>query len=170
MFSQVDVCPQSASWLLVHWSSLFRRGRYASYWNSSLLIFFCRSAFLFRYGRDQSVHCKSHQENSSVFYLNFSFLYFSIRVEQSGRKSHSAAKWPDKPSSAQLTASDASACATTSTSRARATQNENQRTLHTTHASRMLSHRGDHTRRRWNVGKYNTQQTLYGYASSWKAQ
>ena len=37
MFSQVSVCPQLASWLLVHWSALLRRGRYASYWNAFLL-------------------------------------------------------------------------------------------------------------------------------------
>ena len=30
---------QSASWLLVHCSSLLRRGRYASYWNAFLLKF-----------------------------------------------------------------------------------------------------------------------------------
>ena len=30
------VCPQSALWLLVHCSSLLRRGRYASYWNAFL--------------------------------------------------------------------------------------------------------------------------------------
>ena len=29
-------CPQSASWLLVHCSSLLQRGRYASYWNAFL--------------------------------------------------------------------------------------------------------------------------------------
>ena len=34
MFSQ---CPQSASWLLDHCSSLLWRGRYASYWNGFLL-------------------------------------------------------------------------------------------------------------------------------------
>ena len=37
MFSQVPVCPQSASWLLGHCSSLLWRGRYASYWNAFLL-------------------------------------------------------------------------------------------------------------------------------------
>ena len=37
MFSQVSVCPQSASWLLVHCLALSRRGRYASYWNAFLL-------------------------------------------------------------------------------------------------------------------------------------
>ena len=36
MFSQVTVCPESASWILVHDSSL-RRDRYASYWNAFLL-------------------------------------------------------------------------------------------------------------------------------------
>ena len=33
MFSQVSVCPQSASWIL----ALLRRGRYASSWNAFLL-------------------------------------------------------------------------------------------------------------------------------------
>ena len=37
MFSQVSVCPQSASWLFGHWSSLLRRGWYATYWNAFLL-------------------------------------------------------------------------------------------------------------------------------------
>ena len=32
-FTGVSFCPQSASWLLVHCSSLLRHGRYASYWN-----------------------------------------------------------------------------------------------------------------------------------------
>ena len=36
MFSQVFVCPQSASLLLVHCWSLLWRGRYASYWNAFL--------------------------------------------------------------------------------------------------------------------------------------
>ena len=30
MFSQLSVCPQLASWILVHCSALLRRGRYAS--------------------------------------------------------------------------------------------------------------------------------------------
>ena len=34
MFSQVSVCPQSASWLLVHYSALLRRRHHASYWNA----------------------------------------------------------------------------------------------------------------------------------------
>ena len=38
MFSQVSVCPQSASWILVHCSALLRRGRYAFYWNAFLLV------------------------------------------------------------------------------------------------------------------------------------
>ena len=37
MFSQV-FCSQSASWLLVHCSSLLWRGRYASSWNAFLFI------------------------------------------------------------------------------------------------------------------------------------
>ena len=37
MFSQVSVCPRSASWLLVHCSAL-RRGRYASYSNAFLSV------------------------------------------------------------------------------------------------------------------------------------
>ena len=37
MFSQVSLCPQSASWLLDHCSSLLLGGRYASYWNAFLL-------------------------------------------------------------------------------------------------------------------------------------
>ena len=36
MFSQMSVCPQSVSWLLIHCSALLRRGRYASYWNALL--------------------------------------------------------------------------------------------------------------------------------------
>ena len=36
MFSQVSVCSQSASRMLVHCSALLRRGRYASYWNAFL--------------------------------------------------------------------------------------------------------------------------------------
>ena len=36
MFSQVFVCPQSASWILVHCLAFLRRGRYASYWNAFL--------------------------------------------------------------------------------------------------------------------------------------
>ena len=36
MFLQVFVCPQWASWLLVHCWSLLSRGRYASYWNAFL--------------------------------------------------------------------------------------------------------------------------------------
>ena len=34
MFSHVFVCPQSASWLLGHWSSLLWQGRYVCYWNA----------------------------------------------------------------------------------------------------------------------------------------
>ena len=34
MFSQVFVCPQSASWLFIHCSALLRLGQYASYWNA----------------------------------------------------------------------------------------------------------------------------------------
>ena len=37
MFSQVTVCPQSASWILVHCSALLQRSWYASYWNAFLL-------------------------------------------------------------------------------------------------------------------------------------
>ena len=37
MFSQVFVCQQSASWLLVHCSALLQCGRCASYGNASLL-------------------------------------------------------------------------------------------------------------------------------------
>ena len=37
MFSQMFVCPQSASWLLAHCSDLLRRGRHESYWNAFLL-------------------------------------------------------------------------------------------------------------------------------------
>ena len=38
MFSQVSVCPQSASWILDHCSALLRHGRYASHWNAFLLL------------------------------------------------------------------------------------------------------------------------------------
>ena len=37
MFSNVSVCPQSASWILVHCSALLWPGRYASYSNAFLL-------------------------------------------------------------------------------------------------------------------------------------
>ena len=37
MFSQLSVCPQSASWILVHCSALLQHGQYASYWNAFLL-------------------------------------------------------------------------------------------------------------------------------------
>ena len=36
MFSQLPVCPQSVSWLLVHCSAFLQRGWYASYWNAVL--------------------------------------------------------------------------------------------------------------------------------------
>ena len=36
MFSQLSVCPQSASWILVHCSTLLQCGRYAFYWNAFL--------------------------------------------------------------------------------------------------------------------------------------
>ena len=39
MFSQVSVCAQSASSILVHCSALLRRGRYTSYWNAFLFLF-----------------------------------------------------------------------------------------------------------------------------------
>ena len=39
MFSQVSVCPQSASWTLAHCSALLRCGRYASYWNAFLYMY-----------------------------------------------------------------------------------------------------------------------------------
>ena len=38
MFSQVSVCPQSASWILAHCLTLLQRGRYASYWNAFLYL------------------------------------------------------------------------------------------------------------------------------------
>ena len=41
MFSRVSVCPQSASWLLAHCSTL-RHGRYASYWNAFCILFSLR--------------------------------------------------------------------------------------------------------------------------------
>ena len=44
MFSQVSVCPQSASWRLVHYLTLLQRGRYASYWNAVLFLY-CFSIF-----------------------------------------------------------------------------------------------------------------------------
>ena len=45
MFSQVFVCPQSASWLLIHCLALLRRGQYASYWNAFL--FFMQPSLCF---------------------------------------------------------------------------------------------------------------------------
>ena len=38
MCSQACVCPQSASWLLVHCLALLRRDWYASYWNAFLFV------------------------------------------------------------------------------------------------------------------------------------
>ena len=38
MFLQVSVCPQSASFLISHCSSLLQRGRCSSYWNALLLL------------------------------------------------------------------------------------------------------------------------------------
>ena len=38
MFSQVSVCPQSTTKILVHRSALLWRGRYASYWNAFLYL------------------------------------------------------------------------------------------------------------------------------------
>ena len=49
MFSQVFVCLQSASWLLVHCSSLLWRGRYASYWNAFLFILYFNFVFVSKY-------------------------------------------------------------------------------------------------------------------------
>ena len=37
MFSQVTVCPQSATWLLRHWPSLLQHSQYISYWYAFLL-------------------------------------------------------------------------------------------------------------------------------------
>ena len=51
MFSQVSVCPQSASWLIVHCSALLRRGRCASYWNAFLYYFVCTQYFVFNFER-----------------------------------------------------------------------------------------------------------------------
>ena len=45
MFSQVSVCPQSASWLLGHCSSLLWRGRYASLLECILVRVFFSSIF-----------------------------------------------------------------------------------------------------------------------------
>ena len=36
MFSQVFICLQSASWLLIHCLALLQLGQYASYWNAFL--------------------------------------------------------------------------------------------------------------------------------------
>ena len=38
VFSQVSVCPQSVSWILVHCSALLQCSRYTSYWNAFLLL------------------------------------------------------------------------------------------------------------------------------------
>ena len=47
MFSQVSVCPQSASRILVHCSALLQRDRYASYWNAFLFFLLSHKHFLF---------------------------------------------------------------------------------------------------------------------------
>ena len=60
LFSQVSVCPQSASWLLVHCSALLWCGRYASYWNGFLFLKKFES-FLWRH-------------------LSFSYFEFKIRL------------------------------------------------------------------------------------------
>ena len=57
MFSQMSVCPQSASWLLVHCSAFLRRGRYTSYWNAFLL------GFLFEEGGEDRNPIWSKPEN-----------------------------------------------------------------------------------------------------------
>ena len=38
MFSQVFVCPQLVSWLLIHYSALLQYIWYASYWNAFFLV------------------------------------------------------------------------------------------------------------------------------------
>ena len=60
MFSQVSVCPQSASWLIVHCSALLRRGRYASYWNAFLYYFVCTQYFVFNFERI-NFSCQMHR-------------------------------------------------------------------------------------------------------------
>ena len=58
MFSQVSVCPQLASWILVHCSALLRRGQYASYWNA----FFFK--FIITLLEGQNMYC--HHTYSTV--------------------------------------------------------------------------------------------------------
>ena len=60
MFSQVSVCPQSASWLIVHCSALLRRGRYASYWNAFLCYFVCTQYFVYNFERI-NFSCQMHR-------------------------------------------------------------------------------------------------------------
>ena len=63
MFSQV-FCSQSASWLLVHCSSLLWRGRYASSWMLSCFYLFFGKALIMSYP-----YCgqgKTHIENKFV--------------------------------------------------------------------------------------------------------
>ena len=58
MFSQVSICPQSASWILAHCSALLKCGRYASYWNSSCSLWtrtFVILRILFVTGRNEVV-------------------------------------------------------------------------------------------------------------------
>ena len=65
MFSQVSICPQSASWILVHCSALLRRGQYASYWNAFLF------KFIITLLEGQNMYCHhtySTVSKSSIFY------------------------------------------------------------------------------------------------------
>ena len=58
IFSQVSVCPQSGSWLLVHCSTLLQHARYASYWNAVLFgVFFCSERNFVFYTRMKRKNC-----------------------------------------------------------------------------------------------------------------
>ena len=40
MFSEMSVCPQAGTWILVCCFGSLRRGRYASYWNAFLVVYY----------------------------------------------------------------------------------------------------------------------------------
>ena len=80
MFSQVSVCPQSASWLPSHCSSLLRLGRYASYCNAFLSFESLKFSWHFFYemqNRDKIL------EISDCFELTLN-VFFSVRCRWSG--------------------------------------------------------------------------------------
>ena len=80
MFSQVSVCPQSASWIPAHCSALLKCGRYASYWNSSCSLWtrtFVILRILFLTGRNEVV--------AKVMFLHVCVILFTGGREVLGR-------------------------------------------------------------------------------------